>query len=144
MSKYLNKSIIYDNIKFKSILEKRAYQLYKEAGFNPEYEPVSFIIAEKLTLDKNVKFYKPFKKVLSCNRKILRPITYTPDFIFKVGPNVIIVDTKGLPNETYPLKIKLFLTKCHQIYKNESVYFFEPHSISQIKQSIQIIQKLLN
>ncbi|NCD07018.1 MAG: hypothetical protein EOL97_12945, partial [Spirochaetia bacterium] len=65
MSKYLNKIINYDEINFKSILEKRAYQLYKEAGFNPKYEPTSFIIAEKLILDKNVKFYKPFKKVLS-------------------------------------------------------------------------------
>lgn len=140
-TKYKNRFILFEGCQFKSMLEKRAYQIYREAGFNPEYEPTTFTIWDKHVLPATVMFYKPFKKSLSNARKTLLAITYTPDFIFRYRNAVIIVDTKGVPNETYPMKLKMFLKHCGEIY-DCPVYFFEPHSILQIKQSVHIIKNI--
>ncbi len=143
MSKYKNKTIIFNNITFKSMLEKRAFELYTEAGFKPVYEPNKYIIWEKHILDNMVNYYKPVKKLMKNNRKVLLPITYTPDFLFTHNGHQIIVDTKGRPNETYPLKLKMFLKYCSLSFKMP-VHFFEPHSIREIKQTIELINILPN
>jgi hypothetical protein len=140
-NKYNNKNITHEGITFKSILEKRAYQLYKEAGFTPQYEPDIFTIWDKHVLSDNVFIFKPYKKSLNKSKRTLLAITYTPDFIFEFKGNLIIVDTKGQPNDTYPLKLKMFLKFCDEKL-DKKVYFFEPHNIGQIKQSIEIIKQL--
>lgn len=140
-SKYLNRIIEYDGLQFKSTLEKRAYQIYTEAGFNPKYEPTMFTIWPKHVLNGNVTCYKPFKRKLSNTRRTLGAISYTPDFMFTYKGAIIIIDTKGKPNETYPMKFKMFLKHCEEIY-DCPVYFFEPHSITQIKQSVTIIKNI--
>lgn len=140
-SKYLNKTIEYDGNLFKSTLEKRAYQIYKDAGLNPQYEPLTFPIWPKHVLKSNVNCYKPYRGQLSNARKTLAAITYTPDFMFTYKGAMIIIDTKGKPNETYPMKFKMFLKHCEELY-DCPVYFFEPHSITQVKQSVTIIKNI--
>ena len=77
-----------DNIKFKSKLEAYTYQKLKEANIDVQYEPIKYELLPAFI----------FKE------KKIRPITYTPDF---VGNNFII-ECKGYPNDTFPLKLKLF------------------------------------
>ena len=139
--KYGNVLVTHEGINFKSTLERRAYQLYTEAGFKPQYEPEAFVIWDRHVLSEKVTLFKPFKRILSNGRKTLLSITYTPDFIFVYKGNTIIIDTKGKPNDTYPLKIKMFLKHCETAIPG-NVYFFEPHNIRQIRQSIDIIKQL--
>ena len=77
-----------DNIEFKSKLEAYTYQKLKEANIKVEYQPTKYELLPAFI----------FKE------KKIRPITYTPDF---VGNNFII-ECKGYPNDTFPLKLKLF------------------------------------
>ena len=77
-----------DNIEFKSKLEAYTYQKLKEANIKVEYQPTKYELLSTFTF----------------NNKKIRPITYTPDF---VGNNFII-ECKGYPNDTFPLKLKLF------------------------------------
>ena len=142
MSKYKNKFHIFEGIEFKSNLEKRAYQIYTEAGFNPQYEPIKYELMASHRLSDYTLFYKPHKMTLQCSSKVLRSISYTPDFIFTYKGIKIIVDTKGKPNETYPLKLKLFLAQLDKDENTGPVVFFEPHSVRQIKQSVEIIKNL--
>lgn len=142
-NKYNNKKITFDGINFKSILEKRTYELLKEAGFNPQYEPQAYVLLEAFRLVEKVKLYKPYgrEKSLSLSKRGVGPMTYTPDFVFEYRGYTVFYDTKGKVNDTYPLKLKLFLALQLQISKN-SVIFFEPHSLKQVKQSIEILKTL--
>lgn len=80
--------IIYDGIQFRSKLEAYTYQKFKENGIKVEYE------SKKFTLLPSFEFHS--EKV--------RAITYLPDF---VGNN-FIVECKGFPTDSFPLKEKLF------------------------------------
>lgn len=142
--KILNaKSNELDNIKFRSLLERRCYQLLKESNLLFEYEPNSFNLFEGIRL-QNITIYEPEKKNKgSCDLKKkenlkLRNMTYTPDFVINKNNYTIFVDVKGKENDTYPIKKKLFLA----LQDSENHIFFEPHSIKQINQMIKIIEEL--
>lgn len=139
MTKYNNKTIVYDNIHFKSQLERRTYQILKENGFNPDYEPHTYILSDKFILNENLLLYKPYKNKLSCKRKTILQLTYTTDFEFLYKDHLIIYDTKGMPNDTYPIKLKLFLSLLNT---GEKILFFEPHNLIQVRQSIDILKNL--
>lgn len=139
------KATLYDNIQFKSKLEVCCYKKLVEANLPALYEPEKFKLFEGLWLD-TVTLYAPFKlrNVGNVYRPVTRKImdiTYTPDFIIKDYKGYdIYFDTKGMPNETYPIKKKLFLKILEA--QNKPVIFFEPHNISQINESIKIILAL--
>jgi hypothetical protein len=80
---------IYDGIKFKSKLETYVYKQLKVNRIKAEYEPTKFELIPSFVF---------------CGKKI-RPMTYTPDF---VGDNFII-EAKGMPNDVFPYKWKLFM-----------------------------------
>ena len=101
-----SKKIIFDGITFASGLERYMYQALKKAKIKALYEGETFELMEG--------FDFPFESYERCgngkgdyknrgNKKILN-IKYTPDFI---GKNFII-ETKGRPNESFPLRLKLF------------------------------------
>lgn len=146
-SKLNNKKTIYDNITFKSKLEVNCYKKLVAAGFNPEYEPHVFKLFDKFNLS-SVKYFCPFpikgKKSYGLYPRIIMGITYTPDFYFEYNNHVIYFDTKGQPNDVYPLKKKMFLKILQDLHeKNGKNYiFFEPHNINQIEESINVILNL--
>lgn len=142
-TKYNNKHITFDGYDFKSLLEKRTYQLLKEAGLNPKYESETFRLLEKFALEDKVLLYKPrgVEKTLSLNKRTILGTTYTPDFIFEYRGHKVFYDTKGKVNDTYPIKLKFFLLLQLQI-SEKPVIFFEPHSLRQVKQSIEILKNL--
>lgn len=133
----------YDGIKFKSHLEVMCYKKLIAAGFKPEYESIKFTLLNKFKL-KNVLFYSPVKGGFTIYPRMIMDMTYTPDFyIFHKGYNILF-DTKGMPNDTYPLKKKLFLKQLEDESEQtgKKFIFFEPHNQKQILESINIIKNL--
>lgn len=146
-SKYNNNFIYYDNIKFKSKLEVNCYKIFKEKDLNPQYEPFKLIVVNKQNIKINAYIpsikTKEFKKI-----NFLLPITYVIDFYIKrklKDRNVhFFIETKGIPNDTYPIKKKLLLTFLNNNYgiNPEDIYFFEVHNINQINECVQIIKSI--
>lgn len=128
-----------DGISFKSKLEARAYELFKQAGFSVAYEESTVVLAESFK-PKHTVFYSPGGQGLVPYNRRIRGITYTPDFTFKYKDTFIAIDVKGKANDTYPIKKKLYL-KYLEEEETKSI-FIEPHSIAQIKQAIEIIKQL--
>lgn len=141
------KEIWYKGIKFKSALEADCFKMLEEAGFTPEYETKVFNLLNKFRLDK-VVYYCPFKckkhRIFGTYPRMIMDITYTPDFYITHKGVHILFDTKGYPNDVYPLKKKLFLKQLETISTTtgETYMFFEPHNKEQIRSSISIILSL--
>lgn len=154
----------YKGIKFRSKSEVSLYKLLEQAegsidGLKFEYEPEKFILHPSVK-HTGIKIYRPSKepykdsngkdkKRLSQDLLLqdgtFRAISYTPDFIITKGKNIIYVDVKGYTNDTYPIKMKMFLGVISQeatVHKNKNYIFAEPHTIKQMKQLIDIIKEL--
>lgn len=137
----------FDGIKFKSTFECNCYKHLKESNLEFSYESEKITLWEGIKLDK-VIFMAPKKlslgkygKVLEYNNKKLINITYTPDFILTKGKYKIYMDIKGKENDVYPIKRKMFLKYLEE--KDDFIYyFFEPHSIKQLKEAIELIKNL--
>lgn len=110
---------IYDGIKFKSKLETYVYKQLKAHNLKAEYEPIKFELVPSFTF---------------CGKKI-RPITYTPDF---VGDNFII-EAKGRPNETFPIKWKLFLFSLFNKDLTDKYKLFIVHNHKETDECIKLI-----
>ena len=140
------RKVLYDGIGFDSKLEVSCYKLLKENNINFTYNEDKILLFEGLKLENTV-FYQPNSKneYVINTRKVLNT-TYTPFFrIITNNGLVIYVETKGKENDVYPLKRKMFLKWLEQVaVDNEwKCYFFEPHNVGQIKETIEVILLLL-
>lgn len=81
-----------DGIKFRSKLEVYCYTQLQKYGIQAEYEQYKYVIFNGFTY----------------NTEKIRPITYTPDFVGKT----FIIECKGMMNQTFPLKWKMFKYFC--------------------------------
>ena len=143
-SKYSAKSKVYDGITFKSILEMNAYKRMKAAGLNPKYEFHKYPLFEGFYPTK--PFYAPNKQKhleikMTQKKKLAKvlDITYTPDFCFYRNGYFVIIETKGFKTHDYRDKIKLFRKSMEEM---GDVIFFEVHSMKQLDEAIEIINKL--
>lgn len=146
--------ITVDGIEFKSQLEKNVYNIFKDAGFDIQYEPTTFILWKEYTskipfFDKETKTqWQKRQQVMKSPRLLVEKlnkisaIRYTPDFYFKYKDLDVYIETKGFENDVFYLKKKLFrayldlnLEKTGQ----ESIYF-EIYSQAQAIQTIEIIR----
>lgn len=130
----------FDGITFKSKLEKTCYQILKEEGFPVEYEPIKFTIWEGFK--PTVPFYNKDKvtRMLKLDNKKVISISYTPDFIINYKDYLIVIEIKGLENDCFYLKKKMF-RKWLEENKPNSIYF-EVYSKKQLNQTIDIIKQL--
>lgn len=142
------KEVIFDSIKFKSRLEMTCYRKFKEAGLDFSYESEKVILWEGFK-PSSIQIYSPKKEGrgsyrgnLELQEKKLLNITYTPDFIVTKDNYKIYLDVKGIPNDTYPIKKKLFLKILEERNDNYKYLFIEPHNIRQINQAIDLIKNL--
>lgn len=142
------KRILYDEIQFDSVLEKNLYKCLKEEGFNPEVKPERAILMEGFFSEK-IQYYCKYKKkgqpkeVFQLDDRKIQSITYTYDVRIIHKGYTILFDAKGHPNDRYPLKKKLFFNKLEGSGGDDVKYiFFEPGSIREIKQCIEIIKNL--
>ena len=96
MSKYRNKKIVIDNIKFDSNLEATRF---KELKLLQRTKQIS-----NLRLQVPFLLQESFKK----NGKAYRKIEYIADFVYEENGQTIVEDTKGMKTETFKIKQKLF------------------------------------
>lgn len=142
-------------ITFKSQLEKTIYNTLVEQGFIPKYEPKRVVLLnfEPCTVpfyDKETdtqykkridKGGKP-PKLLNLKSNTILPITYTPDFYIRYNNVDVWVEAKGMENDVYYLKKKLFRRYLEEQSKQgvKSI-FFEIYSKKQLLQAIEIFKQ---
>ena len=144
------KKHLYEDIMFDSKLEVSCYKLLKEANIQFTYNSLTMTLLESFRLDK-VNYYQAgpknrwFQQVLTKKGEKLKlpSIKYTPDFIIDTDNNYIIIETKGFENDVYSYKRKLYFTLLEEITTNKNIYFFEPRTVRQIKESILVIKEIL-
>lgn len=132
-------SVTYDGINFKSKLEVATYKLLKEAGLNPFYEPHRYVLINGFK--PKVPFYNKNKKnknLTLANRKAL-PITYSPDFEVSNNKITAIIEVKGIENDVFPVKKKLFRRLLETLPGN--YVYFEVYNKKNVLQAINIIKE---
>lgn len=98
---------VFNDIRFKSKLEESFYKTLVAAGLEPGYELTKFVLARGFK--PTVPFFNRSKsKVFRMDMAKVRDITYTPDFIILYNGTMFIIEAKGIENDTFPLKKKLF------------------------------------
>lgn len=130
----------FNGISFKSKLEKMIYQTLRENNLPVEYEPQKFIIWEGFR--PTVPFYDKDKttRMLKLEKKKIISISYTPDFVFRYNDYLIIIEAKGMENDRFYLKKKMF-RKWLENNEPKSIYF-EIYTKKQLLQAIDIIKAL--
>ena len=96
MSKYRNRKIVVDNIKFDSNLEAERYRQLK--------------LLQRAKQISNLRLQVPFllQEGFKKNGKTHRKIEYIADFVYEENGQTIVEDTKGMKTETFKIKQKLF------------------------------------
>ena len=132
----VSKKIEHDGIKFASGLEKYMYCALKKAGIKAKYEGETFVLINGFHFENKVYERQSNSKGLFKNRgcKRILPIKYTPDFI---GENFII-ETKGRPNESFPIRWKLFKYLMTKQFPNYTLY--KPQNQKECDQVIELIK----
>ena len=126
----------YYGMTFKSKLELYCYKKLKETNIPFKYEENVFELIPSFEFQNDS--YELFKKkglrYFGPQGHHIRAITYTPDF---VGSGWII-ETKGNPNESFPMKWKMFK---HLIMEKKLKFdLYMPRNQKQIDEVIQIIK----
>lgn len=101
----------YDGIKFRSKLEMYTYKKLREARISADYEQHRFELLPAFVALSGKKY---------------RAITYLPDFVGKD----FIIECKGFPNESWPLRKKLF--EYALVRDNLKYDFYEVHTQKEV------------
>ena len=143
------------SITFKSQLEKTIYNTLIEQGFIPKYEPKRIVLLnfEPCTVpfydkETDAQYKKRIEeggkppRLLNLKGNILLPITYTPDFYIRHNNIDVWIEAKGMENDVYYLKKKLFMRYLEKKKKKgvKSI-FFEIYSKKQLLQAIEIFKQ---
>jgi len=131
-----SKKISYDGINFASGLERYMYMALKKAKIRAKYEGETFVLVNGFHFENEVYERQANGKGEFTNRggKRILPIKYTPDFI---GDNFII-ETKGRPNESFPIRWKLFKKLMTEQFPGYRL--FKPQNQKECDRVIQILK----
>lgn len=144
-------------ITFKSQLEKSIYNTLLQQGFEPQYEPTTFTLWEGFEpitpyYDKETdkqKIKRLSKGIDTRASKILIQktgkivgIRYTPDFYFKYNDLNVYIEAKGIENDVFYIKKKMFIKYLDDLCteKGEKSIYFEVYTKKQLLQAIEIIK----
>ena len=132
----VSKKVNYDGIKFASGLELYMYKALKKASIRAKYEGETFVLINGFHFENKVYERQANSKGVFKNRgcKRILPIKYTPDFI---GENFII-ETKGRPNESFPIRWKLFKHLMTKQFPGYTLY--KPQNQKECDQVIELIK----
>lgn len=99
MNKYRNKKVIVDNIKFDSKLEANRYAELK--------------LLQRAKVISNLRLQVPFilQEGFKKNGKSYQAIKYIADFVYEENGQTVVEDTKGIENDVFKIKHKLFEKK---------------------------------
>ena len=132
------KELTINNIHFKSKLEANFYKTLLQNKLNVKYEPKKFILIDGFiptipfyNRNSNKEFIKDMRKV--------RAITYTPDFIVYHKNALFIIEGKGIENDVFPIKKKLFRRLLESI--KAPCFYFEVRTKKELLEVISIIKK---
>ena len=145
------------DITFKSQLEKTIYRALLENNIKPEYEKHTFVLWDGFV--PKTPFYdqetdtqqakrNEIEKTGRTTPKILVPktdkvvgIRYTPDFHFKKENVDIWIEVKGIENDVFYIKKKLFRKYLDDLFEKEGKrsMFFEIYTKRQLIQALNII-----
>ena len=131
-----SKKISYDGHNFASGLEKYMYMALKKAKIKAKYEGETFVLLNGFHFENEVYERQANSKGEFVNRgeKRILPIKYTPDFI---GEDFII-ETKGRPNESFPIRWKLFKKLVTEQFP--SYVLFKPQNQKECDRVIEILK----
>lgn len=143
-------------ITFKSKLEKSIYDTLLEQGFNPKYEPITFVIWEGFRptipyYNRETNYQRDVRlaasggssaKMLVRKKARILNVQYTPDFYFKYNDLNVYIEAKGIENDVFYLKKKMFIKYLDDLYleKGERSIYFEVYTRKQLLQAIEIIK----
>ena len=131
------KKISYDGISFASGLERYTYIAFKKNKLYEGYESETYQIIESFNFP-NISYEKQANskgEYINRGSKKILGIKYTPDFIGKD----YIIECKGRPNESFPLRWKLFklwLTK-----NNIGKILYKPQNQKEVDRTIALIKE---
>lgn len=145
----------YNHIKFKSQLEVMTYKTLFELGLNPQYEKEKYVLWDGFI--PTVPFYTKNKfkredhrievisKATCKDNRPLSSICYTPDITFDYNDKHIIIECKGIANDVYPYKFKLFRWLLEQREDKDKFEVWEIHTKKQLLECLeQLKQKTCN
>lgn len=120
--------------KFKSHLEQRMSQLLEKYEIPADYEEHKFVLQDKFRYESPV--IKGKKQDIMVNEQpSVRAITYTPDFVnTELG---FVIECKGFPNDSFPLKWKMF--KKYLVDNNLNYDLYIPRNFDQCEVVAKII-----
>ena len=131
------KKISYDGISFASGLERYTYIALKKNKLYEGYESETYQIIESFNFP-NISYEKQANskgEYINRGSKKILGIKYTPDFIGKD----YIIECKGRPNESFPLRWKLFklwLTK-----NNIGKTLYKPQNQKEVDKTMSLIKQ---
>ena len=131
----VSKKVTYDGIEFASGLEKYLYQALRKAKIKATYDGETFVLLNGFHFENECWERQSNSKGDFKNRgeKRILPIKYTPDFIGKD----FIIETKGRPNESFPMRWKLFKKLVMQQFPNYTL--FKPQNQKECDKVIEIL-----
>lgn len=135
----------FDGIQFKSKAELNMYRYALREGIRLEYEPEKVILM-KGDYPDNVQVWSTYSRrgqaaVFQPDIRKLRDLTYTPDFVYRHGNVLDIIEVKGFRNDVYPVKRKLFIDYLNKSdHQGLEVRFFEVTTIHSMKKCIKEIK----
>ena len=111
------------------------YIALKKAGIDAKYEGATYELIPSFNYDKSCYERQANGKGDYKDRsgKKVRGITYTPDF---VGSDFII-ECKGRPNETFPIRWKLF--KMDLFHTRSEVTLYKPQNQKECDETVSLI-----
>lgn len=130
--------VVYDRIRFASTTERDVYKKLKSLGFNPIYEPATIVVwegREKTT----VPFYNSPTSNLKCQRTI-SCVQYTPDFVVEMFGKTVFIEVKGVENEGFPYRRKLFRDWLESHGNPKNTFYFEIRNLTQCQQMLEILE----
>lgn len=144
-------------ITFKSMLEKSIYNTLLQQGFKPLYEFKTFTLWDGFTplvpyFDKETDNQRqkrleegvdtcPSKMLVRKENKIIG-IRYTPDFYFNYNGLNVYIEAKGVENDVFYIKKKMFLKYLSDrlVSNGEMSVYFEIYTKKQLIQAIDLIK----
>ena len=144
----------YNHIKFKSQLEVMTYKTLFELGLNPQYEKEKYVLWDGFI--PTVPFYtKNSFKRKNHNIEVLSPFTvkdrrpptkisYTPDFTFDYKDKHIIIECKGMVNDVFPYKFKMFRKSLETLNDKDAIEVWEIFSKRQLLECIEHLKQNTN
>lgn len=130
----------YKGYKFASKLELHMFRLLEKEKIKVGYESHTYTLVEGFEFE-NASYEKTIKRKDLHDRghKKVLPIKYTPDFVDLNNPPRFIIECKGNPNESFPIRWKLF--KKHLRDKNIKADLFMPRNQKDCAEVIKMIKQ---